>query len=160
MARITVESALAEIQKQKHYIDVLQNHCEILPGDSLETMVFKTYAELQNVEETYRKLKTIQADIPYKNSREITSLIPKTSIEDKELEASSSTLHVILFLQGVTAPQYKEGRCRPWIKSNFPLSKKLMTLLLLMQHIQYPSMINTQILTSFIKSMNEHMMSY
>lgn len=87
MARITVESALAEIQKQKHYIDVLQNHCEILPGDSLETMVFKTYAELQNVEETYRKLKTIQADIPYKNSREITSLISKTSIEDKELEA-------------------------------------------------------------------------
>lgn len=87
MARITVESALAEIQKQKHYIDILQNHCTILPDDSLETIVFKTYAALQNVEETYRKLKTIQTDIPYKASKEISNLIQKTSIEDKELEA-------------------------------------------------------------------------
>lgn len=92
MPRITVESAKAEIARQQSYIDILENHCTIYPNDSVEEIIFKLYASLQNIELTYKELKNHVPNHSFRASKELTNAIPKMSIPDKELESFVKSL--------------------------------------------------------------------
>ncbi len=87
MPRITIESAKAEIARQQGFIDILENHCTIQPGDSTEEIIFKLYATLQSIALVHKELKNYVPDHSFKESSDLTTAIPKMSITDKKLEA-------------------------------------------------------------------------
>ena len=86
MPRITIESARTEIARQQSYIDILENHCTIHSDDSIEEIIFKLYATVQNIELTYKELKNYVPNHSFNTSKDLTNAIPKMSISDKKLE--------------------------------------------------------------------------
>ena len=84
--RITVEKCNSVIQKMNQFIDNLENHCTISDDDSVEIVVFKLYAKLQDIEKVFYELKKYR-QTDFKVSKDLSQLIQKSTIPDKELEA-------------------------------------------------------------------------
>lgn len=84
---ITVESANEWISYYQSCIDLLENHCDILDGDSAEVAAFKLYAKMQNITNTYNQLKKLYPGITCENSTALTEFLLKAHIEDNDLES-------------------------------------------------------------------------
>lgn len=83
---LTVDNASNWINYYNWCIDILQNHCEITNDDTCEIAIFKLYAKIQKIEDTYKELKRLYPSVAYKTSKELTEVLKKSHIPDTELE--------------------------------------------------------------------------
>lgn len=91
MFKITIRSKLSPdiMQKQAEYwlnMAAAWDRCELSPGDDLNTVVFKLYMRLQDVEVIRKELKKMGI-ANFQSSADVTRIIEHEHIEDHELES-------------------------------------------------------------------------